>query len=119
MLKEGILPGDFVFSFIIAQPAEVFQRKEEKKDEGSKKIDFDGLESRVVRLPIPSENYSSLSCAGDFLFFVQEPEEFYGRDRNGVPKLKSFDLKNQKLNTFFEDFSGYAISADGKKLLTQ
>ncbi|MBQ5355092.1 MAG: hypothetical protein IIU08_04405 [Clostridia bacterium] len=31
MLKEGILPGDFVFSFIIAQTAEVFQRKEEKK----------------------------------------------------------------------------------------
>ena len=31
MLKEGILPGDYVFSFIIAQTAEVFQRKEEKK----------------------------------------------------------------------------------------
>ncbi len=93
-------------------------KSDEKKSDEVKKIDFDGLESRVVRLPIPSENYSSLACAGDFLFFVQEPEEFYGRDRNGVPKLKSFDLKNLKLNTFIEDFGGYAISADGKKLLT-
>ncbi len=101
-----------------AKTEEKDEKSEEKKAEERKKIDFDGLESRVVRLPIPSENYSDLSCAGDFLFFVQEPEEFYGRDRNGAPALKSFDLKKLELNTFFEDFSGYSLSADGKKLLT-
>ena len=94
------------------------EKKEEVASDESKKIDFDGIESRVVRLPVDSENYSALSCAGDFLFFVQEPEEFYGRNSNGVPKLLSFDLKNLKKETFIEDFSGYSVSADGKKLLT-
>lgn len=94
------------------------EKKEETSSTENKKIDFDGIVSRVVRLPIASENYGGLSCAGDFLFFIQEPEEFYGRNRNGVPKLLTFNLKTLKTETFFEDFSGYSISADGKKLLT-
>ena len=94
------------------------EKKEEVVAQDSKKIDFDGIESRVVRLPINSENYTSLSSAGDFLYFIQEPESFYGRGANGVPKLLSFDLKNLSLQTFVEDFSGYSLSADGKKLLT-
>ncbi len=100
--------------------SEVEDKHDEKEtqDGEAKKIDFDGLPGRVVRLPIPSENYSDLSCADNFLFFVQDPEEFYGRDRNGTPKLLAFDLKQLKCETFIEDFSGYSISADNKKLLT-
>ena len=94
-------------------------KNEEEKSDESKKIDFDGIESRVVRLPIDSENYSDLTTAGDFLFFVQEPEEFYGRNENGVPSLKSFNLKTLELKTFTTDFGGYVVSCDGKKILTR
>ena len=90
---------------------------EEKKDD-AKKIDFDGIESRVVRLPIDSENYAELNVAGDYLYFIKMPEEYYGRNENGVPVLKSFDLKKLELKTFMEDFSGYVVSSDGKKILT-
>src|SRR6185503_11530873 len=38
-------------------------KKEEKK--GYTKIDFDGLEGRVVRLPVPAENYDGLSVTKD------------------------------------------------------
>ncbi len=97
------------------------QDGESKEETASEelKIDFDGIESRVVRLPITSENYASLSCAGDFLYFVQTPARFYGRESSGVSKLCSFDLKNLKEETFLEDVSGYALSADGKKLMTR
>ncbi|MDO5308668.1 MAG: S41 family peptidase [Planctomycetia bacterium] len=94
------------------------QEAEKTAESDAKEIDFDGIESRVVRLPIPSENYVELSVAGDFLYFIREPEAFYGRDRNGVPKLMAFELSTRKLTTFIEDFSGYSLSADGKKLLT-
>lgn len=94
------------------------EKTEESKEEQSKKIDFDGIESRVVRLPVDSENYSSLATNKDFLFFIQEPERFYGRNANGNCILKSFDLKTLQTNTFMEDFSGYVISSDGSKLLT-
>lgn len=96
--------------------------KEENKDEASKEdkyaIDFDGIESRVVRLPIASENYCRLSAHNDFLFFVQEPEDFYGRNQNGHYILKSFDLNTLKTEVFMEDFGGYAVSNDGSKIMT-
>ena len=95
------------------------EAKAEEKSDGTKKIDFDGIESRVVRLPIESENYAELGCAGDFLYFIKEPEEYYGRNENGKPVLKCFDIKKLKLNTFIEDFGGYVLSFDGKKLLTR
>ena len=118
-----------VENIFIAKSDEATESKTEDKKENDeqkdgqnkqelKTIDFDGIESRVVRLPIDSENYVGLGCAGDFLFVVQEPEEFYGRNANGVPVLKSFDIKKRQWNTFMQDFSGYVLSSDGKKLLT-
>ncbi len=107
------------------------EAKEEKKDENSegenkeaenkdetKKIDFDGIESRVVRVPVASENYCELVSCGDYLYFIQEPESFYGRDQNGNFILKSFNLKTLETKTFMEDFSGYVVSSDGSKILT-
>ncbi len=94
------------------------EENKETEQADAKKIDFDGIEGRVVRLPIASENYDALSAQGNFLYFLQEPEEFYGRNRNGNPILKTFDLTTLETATFMEDFSGYVISSDGSKLLT-
>ncbi len=95
-------------------------KEEKKSDESSeaKKIDFDGIEGRVVRLPIPSENYRGLSCAGSFLYFIQDPEEFYGRESNGSSCLKAFDLEKLSLSTFADKVGGYVLSGDHKKILT-
>lgn len=82
-----------------------------------KKIDFDGIESRVVRLPIESDNYGYLSVANDVLFFVRQPAQYYGRGSDTKPELKTFNLKDQKLETFLDDCGGYSISADGTKIL--
>ena len=94
------------------------ENNDEEKKEECKKIDFDGIESRVVRVPVPSENYCELTASGDFLFFIQEPEQYYGRNQNGNYILKSFDLNTLETKTFMEDFSGYVVSSDGSKILT-
>ena len=113
--------------------AEVAEAEEAKTDENAddakdgeaqdaetadaKEIDFDGIESRVVRLPISSENYGGLSAAKDVLYFVQTTASYYGRGTDGKSVLKSFDLKTLKVNDFATGIGGYALSADGSKIL--
>lgn len=89
----------------------------EKENDEAKEIDFDGIESRVVRLPISSENYGGLSAAKDVLFFVQTPASYYGRGSDGKAVLKTFDLKTLKVNDFASGIGGWAVSADGSKIL--
>ena len=45
-------------------------------------------------------------------------DRYYGRNQNGNYILKSFDLNTLETKTFMEDFSGYVVSSDGSKILT-
>lgn len=81
------------------------------------KIDFDGLADRVARVPIEGENYGGLSLAKGFLFYVKGGAPFYGRDSEQKTQLKVYDLDKRKEAMLLDDVNGYALSADGKKLL--
>jgi len=86
----------------------------EKKPEGDKKepfsIDLDGIENRIVALPIPSGDLSSLQVgdAGHFYYLRRE-----GRDAS----LNHYDLAKRKIETPLASVDGYTLSADGKKVL--
>jgi tricorn protease len=103
--------------------------KKEKKDEGAEKtdaksdekpkappvvepvrIDFDGLNYRILDLPIPEAELSNLQTgeAGQ-IFFVRTSDE--------KKALQRFDLKDRKTETLLGDVDDYQISADAKKLL--
>ncbi|MCF0233672.1 MAG: PD40 domain-containing protein, partial [Thermoguttaceae bacterium] len=90
--------------------------KDAEETAEAKKIDFDGIENRVVRLPIGSENYERLSAAKDVLYFVKTGASYYGRESDVKPTLLAFDLKTQKLGTFLDDCGSYALSTGGKLL---
>jgi tricorn protease len=77
-------------------------------------VDIDGLETRLLEVPVPAGNYSSLSMDAKRLYFVARPT---GRD--GKVALKTLALENKKPEpeTFIEDAQGYELSADGKKIL--
>lgn len=75
-------------------------------------IDIDGIDQRILALPIKSGRYSGLACAERRLLFVARP-------RDGEPELQAFDFKERKATTVLAGVQGFRVSADGRSLLLQ
>ena len=75
-------------------------------------IDWDGIENRIIDLPIPPGNYANLGMGkADELLYVVYPIDFSG------PGLQhKYDLKNRKDEPVTE-MDNYFLSADGNKML--
>jgi tricorn protease len=90
------------------------QEKVEKTAEASKpaavKIDFDGLNERILSLPLPAADYSSLQ-AGDAgqVYFLKTAE--------GKTALVRYDMTQRKEETLLAELNSYELSADRKKVL--
>ena len=83
-------------------------------------IDFDGISSRVARVPIGADNYGGIAAKPGFLIYSTGPAFYYGRQGDRPPQLKIFSLKDRKETTLIDDFGGgFAISRDGSKILTR
>jgi tricorn protease len=74
------------------------------------RIDFDGIQFRILDMPIESGQLSSLStgAAGRL---------YYLRATDGETRLERYDLDERKHETLLPDVDGYTLSADAKKLL--
>ncbi len=112
---------------------EVTIGKDEKKDEAATKpkeaekptekadlsIDFDGLGSRVARVPLEADNYGGLSAKKGYLLYIAQPAPYYGRESDKKPVLKLYSIKDRKETTIAEDAGDYALSRDGSKVLVR
>lgn len=105
-------------------------KKDETKDNDDKasvvkavKIDLDGLQNRIVALPLPERNYNSLSVASDgALFYVERPQpgasnELPGNNGWNNGTLYRFDFEEKKAVEVKDGLASYNLSDDGKKLL--
>jgi len=96
--------------------------KEESKDKQSKKenlkvtIDFDGLQQRVMPVPVPPGNYSSLSANENYLFWSETDRLAKNTRTLKALKISNKDIEAKKL---VEDISSFELSADGKKILVR
>ena len=110
----------------------------DKPDKGAKtpdalKIDFDGLEQRIVPLPIDRANYQGLEAGEAGVFFLlQAPLAFSDEDYvefdddNPAPlDVLRFELKTRKAEPFVTKIDGrneslaatFLVTADGSKAL--
>jgi tricorn protease len=98
------------------------EKKDDKKDGAEAKkaekpaepvrIDFDGIETRILDLPIKAAELTHLSTgAAGQVFFLREADE--------KKALMRFDLKDRKTETLLPDIDDYEVSFDGKKVLTK
>ncbi len=101
-----------------AAPDKKDEKKEEKKKEYMR-IDFDGLASRVTRVPVDADNYSRIAVTRDYLVYSRLGAPFYGRDSYPESALLLFSLKDRKESTLLEKVNGFDVSADGKKVLVR
>ena len=82
-------------------------------------IRFDGLADRVVRVPIEASNYADLWAVDGALLLAEFDPFYYGRGWDTAPRLKRFDLKEEKTTTFIEDLAGADLSADRRTIMTR
>jgi tricorn protease len=74
------------------------------------RIDFEGLEYRILDLPVQAGSLSNLQvgAAGHI---------YYLRTTDGATSLNRYDLNARKNETLLPSASDYVVSADAKKLL--
>jgi tricorn protease len=97
-------------------------KKKEKNGKASKKKDAavtvtireDGLQQRIMEVPVPPGAYSSLTANDKYLFWV-ERDHAYSRKRT----LSALEIKNKdiKAKPLVEGIRGYQLSANGKKIM--
>jgi tricorn protease len=91
-------------------------KKDEKKEVA---IDFDGIESRVARVPVNAANYGGLSAVKGHLVYVRVGMPYYGRESDAQPAIVLFAMKDRKETVLVEGAGGYALSFDGQKMLVR
>ena len=112
------------------QPAE---KKAEDKPPAPVRIDFQGIDQRIVALPIERANYAVLETGAEgILFLVTSPvvlaDEDYAEIESVPPQnVLRFDLKTRKTEKLLEKIDGstpvfgglrtFVVSADGTKML--
>jgi tricorn protease len=82
-------------------------------------IDFDGLASRVAPVPVPADDYRGLNAVKGNLVYVKGTPFVYGRAPETRPDVMIFNLADRKASTLVGGAGGYALSADGTKLLAR
>ena len=105
--------------------------KSDKKDKEGKtkekvaavKIDFKNIEDRIVALPVPQRAYGGMEVANDGnLYFIEFDQPGISIDTDGSPSFNSrliqFDFEELETNVAINDVVGFALSSDGKSILT-
>lgn len=90
----------------------------EKDKVGAVEIEFEGLASRVMRIPVGADNYGGLTAVHGHLLYTSSGPFVYGGS-SGETVLHRFTLEDREAKEVASGVSGYALSADLKKLLVR
>ena len=95
----------------------------DKKDEKKLpvvKVDFDGIDQRILALPIPARNYVDLQAGKEGVLYVAEGSAVANpsqRNGSGIHSLWRFSLEKRETTEVLSGIDGYSISANGEKML--
>ena len=81
-------------------------------------IEFDGLSGRVFRVPVPFDNYDSLSVADEHILFRRNSAFYLGRN-DSTHELMKFSIADQKETKLLDDARRLAVSHDGDRVLVR
>ena len=77
-------------------------------------IDFDGIEQRMVMMPVAAGNYGALGSAKGKIIYIRYPN-------TGAPEgqgsLKFFDLDKREEKTIIDNVDNFQVSANKQKIL--
>ena len=104
--------------------------KAEKKAKDETQIDFEGMDQRIVALPIDRASYDTIEVGErGVIFLLSGPivlaDEDYARDKPSTRDVLRFELKTRKTEPFVSKIDGhlrgggaaFVVSSDGTKVL--
>jgi tricorn protease len=94
------------------------KKTEDKKEEPVKvTIDLDGINQRIVALPIKPANYVAVDVGKAGILFLSEIPDVPRFDPITPVAVSRFDLNTRKTEPFVGDINGFTVSANGEKVL--
>ncbi len=105
-----------------AQKQENGDKAEEKKKERKGKnkvqvkIDFKGIQERVIPVPVPAANYSDLAANKGYLFWTEFESGARSKRILKALKIQNKDIQAKKL---LDNVRRFELSANGEKLLVR
>ena len=105
-----------------AEKKEETKPGESKESEAAKnfRIDLDGIQNRIVGLPVPPASIVSVLPAKGYLYYLTQPiQGLSGPIPGEESALHAYDMKERKEKTVIEGIDHFALSFDGSKILYQ
>ena len=102
--------------------AEEKKKEDEKPADAAKdfRIDLDGIQNRIVALPVPPAVINGMGAAKGFLYYSTQPVQGLSGPLPGEePTLHAYDLGARKDAPLFEGMDRWWLSFDGSKVLYQ
>lgn len=121
--RSPFLPADEVSSATDEKKDDDKKEEKEKKDDDSDKekesgvkvvINFDGLDQRLIRVPVSAGNYGNLSANKKQLIWLSRSQ--LGSQDMELQTVQ-LDDSEAEVTTLLDGLSSYMMSDDGKKLL--
>jgi len=112
--KEEAKPADKPAEKPAAEP-----KPPAKKEPEPVRIDLEGIDQRIIALPIPSLNFLALRAGkANTLYIIEAPPTGPGGP-SGPPGLvlHKYDLEKRKLDKAMDGITGFEVSANGEKAL--
>jgi len=92
-------------------------KREKSKPAEAFSIDFEGLNQRILALPLPARSYWSLQAgAAGKIYYLEAPPGRRG-PYDKKTALHCYDLNKRKDEIIMQGVNGYSLSADHKKIL--
>ncbi len=94
--------------------------KDDRAENGTVEIDWDGLRSRLEALPLPAGNYRHLAAIEGKILYLNgsdgdyNPFEFRAL---GHQELGAFDLGDREASTLLKKVDAYRVAFDGKHMV--
>ncbi len=105
----------------VASPAS--EKKGDRPEPPRIQIDLDGIERRVVAIPVEEGKYGRiLGISGSRVLFTRFPVsgslgQSWRIDNTAKGTLEMYDLKNKKQERWLDEVSDFGLSASGKTLI--
>lgn len=92
-------------------------KAEKEKKDTEVRIDFEGLDQRILALPIPARNYTQVLAGKTGILYLAEAPAVPPADGPPLLTLHKFELKTRKTEQASAGLRDFVLSRNGEKIL--